>query len=680
MLRFGTFELDATTGELRKHGIRRPLQGKPFQILQALLETPGRVVTREELRQRLWPSDIYVDFDSGLNTAANRLRIALGDSAESPRYVETLARTGYRFIAPVEVVGAPAAHHEPMAVEGPSSRGGRRATMFAGIAAVSALFAMAVAWNGLHARSTVNYQFRQVTFRRGQVSGARFAPDGHSILYAANWDMGPRQLFLTSGVSPESRSLGFSDRSLASVSRSGELALLSIDGTMPITGGALSRVPMNGGAPLPVERNVMSADWMPSGGLAIVRATAGATQIELPAGQPIYRSSGWISNLRVSPKGDRAAFIEHPLRHEEPGSVKVVEPGRPARALTAEWASAGGLAWSASGDEIWFTATRGDGPKSLWAVGLGRQLRPIAQTAGTLTLRDVGPDGRILASRETRLLEMAAVVEGETAPRNLSWLDWSRVADVSEDGRRVLFDEGGVAAGGQFLVYLYRMEDGSTIRLGEGRAMALSPDGRSALTLHPEQRTRLRLLPLGEGKPMELPPTGLEYQWVRYFPDGRRLLALASAPGQPLRLYVLPPEGKPYAITPPGTIRNAAISSDGTKVALLSAEGKLLIYPTDASDAAATVVARTETLAPLLWTSSGWLYVQLLGAYSQIPARILRLHVSTGRLEPWREVGPMDPLGVNAITKVMLSADARTCVFNYRRVLSELFVAEVSAR
>jgi DNA-binding winged helix-turn-helix (wHTH) protein len=679
VLRFGTFELNAATGELRKHGVRRPLQGKPFQILQALLETPGRVVTREELRQRLWPSDVYVDFESGLNTAANRLRIALGDSAESPRYVETLARTGYRFIAPVEVVDARDAHGAP----GPAraSRDGRRSIGLAATAVVVVLVASAVIGNSLRAHTPLGYRFRQVTFRRGQISGARFAPDGHSIVYAANWDLGPRQIFQTSGVSPESRLLGFSDRALASVSRSGELALLSIDGTAPITGGALSRVPMNGGAPLAVDRNVMSADWTPSGSLVIVRAVSGVTQVEWPMGVPIYRTSGWISSLRVSPNGDHAAFIQHPLRHEEPGSIKVVDPSRPARSLTEEWASAGGLAWSPSGDEVWFTATHGEGPKSLWAVSLAGRLRPMAQTAGTLTLRDVAGDGRILASRETRLLEMAAIVADEASPRNLSWLDWSRVADVSDDGRLVLFDEAGVAASGRFLVYLHRMDDGSTVRLGEGRAMALAPEGRSALTLDPEQRTRLRLLPLGEGEPVELPETGLEYQWVRYFPEGRRLLALASAPGQPLRLYVLPTGSQPYPITPPGTVRHAAISADGAKVAILSAEGKLVIYPTDRADAVGTTVARPETLAPLLWTSGGWLYVQLLGAYSQMPAQIGRLHVASGRLEPWREVGPVDPLGVNAITKVMLSADARTCVFNYRRVLSELFVGEeVAAR
>ncbi|MEO7649217.1 MAG: winged helix-turn-helix domain-containing protein, partial [Bryobacteraceae bacterium] len=102
LVQFGGYELDIQTGELRKHGVKVKLQGKPFQILHALLEKPGEVVTREELKQRLWPGDTFVDFESGLNTAANRLRLTLGDSADSPRFVETLARSGYRFIGVVE--------------------------------------------------------------------------------------------------------------------------------------------------------------------------------------------------------------------------------------------------------------------------------------------------------------------------------------------------------------------------------------------------------------------------------------------------------------------------------------------------------------------------------------------------------------------------------------------------
>jgi cholera toxin transcriptional activator len=109
--RFGVFELDVTAGELRKSGVKLRLQEQPFQVLALLLERAGEVVAREELQQKLWPSDTFVDFDHSLNTAINKVREALGDSASSPRYVETLARRGYRFIAPV---------HDPIASGAPS--------------------------------------------------------------------------------------------------------------------------------------------------------------------------------------------------------------------------------------------------------------------------------------------------------------------------------------------------------------------------------------------------------------------------------------------------------------------------------------------------------------------------------------------------------------------------------
>ena len=116
--RFGVFELDLSAGELRKSGIKLRLQGQPFQVLALLLEHAGEVVTREELQQTLWPSDTFVDFDHSLNTAINKVREALGDSASSPRYVETLARRGYRFIAPVQnnsqnAVAAPVTPSDP---------------------------------------------------------------------------------------------------------------------------------------------------------------------------------------------------------------------------------------------------------------------------------------------------------------------------------------------------------------------------------------------------------------------------------------------------------------------------------------------------------------------------------------------------------------------------------------
>jgi DNA-binding winged helix-turn-helix (wHTH) protein/Tol biopolymer transport system component len=672
-VRFGVFELDSSNGELRKRGVKVKLQGKPLQVLRALLEKPGQVITREELQQRLWASDVFVDFESGLNTAANRLRIALGDSADNPRYIETLARTGYRFIAPVEVVKSSLGSID-------KRRHGRRLVASVAMAATAVLLVLGT-FRALRPAESGSLQFQQITFGRGQVWGARFAPDGQTIVYTASWDNGRRQLFLKNPFSTEARSLGFDELRLVSVSRSGELALMSFDGTVPITGGTLSRVSMNGGSPMPVEHDIMSADWSADGhDLAIVRALTGANQLEFPIGRPLHKTSGWISSIRISPDGNSIAFVEHPVRHDTQGSVKLAELGRSVRALTGLWANVGGVAWHPSGREIWFTASRDGDPKSLWAVSTSGKVRSLAQIAGSMTLRDISKDGRALVSRETQRLEMAAVIAGETKQRDLSWHDWSRVADVSADGGTILFDESGIAAGPQYVVYIHRLDDQSTVRIGEGRAMALSPDGKFALALGTQERTRFRLLPIGEGTAVELRPTGLEYQWARFFPDGKRLLALASEPDQPLRLYVQPLTGKPFPITPPMVVRNVAISPDGTNVALLSPDGRLAIYPVVDQGAPPRIVPTTGALAPLLWTDDNYLYVQELGAYTQIPSRISRLNVATGGIHSWREVAPADPLGVNAITKVMLSQDTRTVIFNYRRVLSELFVASASPR
>src|SRR5246127_4754478 len=121
-LRFGVFELDLRAGELRKHGLRVRLQEQPFQVLATLLEHPGEVVTRKELQKKLWPADTFVDFDHGLNKTINKIREALGDSAESPRFVETVARRGYRFLAEVKAADtAPVHSPEPATQPHPSA-------------------------------------------------------------------------------------------------------------------------------------------------------------------------------------------------------------------------------------------------------------------------------------------------------------------------------------------------------------------------------------------------------------------------------------------------------------------------------------------------------------------------------------------------------------------------------
>ena len=670
LVRFGVFELDLDAGELRKQGVRLQLQPKPLQMLAVLLERPGEIVTREELRRRLWDDDTFVDYESGLNTAANRLRLKLGDSADTPRYVETMARSGYRFIAPVERIDW---EPPPPVSKQPEPRSSALRWYLA--AAAIAIAVAALAYFATRTKAPAQARFRQLTFRRGQVLGARFTPNGQDILYAAQGDQDPRRLFLTSRMSPESRALGFEDMTLVSISRTGELALLSSSGTMNIAGGKLFRAPMNGSDPSFVDQGIMTAEWSHDGAkLALVRAVKGRNQIEYPAGNVIYSTSGWVSNLRFSPVSEALAFVEHPVRHDDAGHVRLIAAGATSL-LGGDWVNISGLAWHSSGKEMWFTASRDEGPRSVWAVSPSGKLRSVASAPGVLTLRDIAPDGRVLISRDVRRLEIAGKLTGDVAERDLSWLDWSRVQEISSDGSLILFDESGEAAGGHSLAYVRKTAGGAVTRLGEGTAGALSPDGKSALLIA-EDRKSLRLVAVDGGTPKTLPDTGLSYQWVKYFPDGRRLLTLGSLPKQGLRLYVQSlDDSKLTPISPEMMVRNAAISPDGERVAILSADNRLLVYPADGGEP--HQIPAAEPLAPLRWSKDGeWIFVQRLSRYTELPARVFRVRARTGEIKLWNDISPADPMGVNSVTGVSIGPDERSYVYSYRRVFSELYLVE----
>ena len=644
----------------------------PFRILTALIENPGAVVTRDDLRRRLWPEDTFVDFERGLNTAVNRLRLALGDSAEQPRYIETVARTGYRFIAPVMPL-----HPLPKAATpektSPQPRHPRlRYMLLVATAFCLALIAIVAARWGTSARPV---RFTQLTFARGRVSSARFTPDMQSIVYAAQWTGESQRFFQTDRTSGTSRPLGFEDMMLASVSAAGELALLSGRGTMNIAGAMLSRVAINGGPAEPIEKNIFAADWSPDGRhLALVRVTPGAQQVEFPTGRVLYRAAGWIGGLRVSPAGDAVAFIDHPVRHDDAGAIKTVDIAGHARTISSGWASAGGLAWK-NAREIWFTATRDRTPRALWSVTTDGRLRGIGQAPGVLTLQDIASDGRVLLTLESRRLEMAGRVAGDPAERDLSLTDWSRVQQLSTDGSAVLFDESGEGVGAHPVSYLRRMRTGEVIRLGEGLAQGFSADERTALILG-ESRHVLTLAPLAGGPRSTLARSGLEYQWVRPFPSGDRLLALGNAPGHPLRLYVQSiASGQAEPLTPPLMVRNVAISPDCALIAWLTPEGELALYSTERRSV--RVIPSTEPLAPLRWSRDGtWLYVQHLRSRTQSSADVSRIDPSNGELRPWKHLTPRDPAGVNSITGVAIAGDEQSYVYSYRRVLSDLYVAE----
>ena len=665
VVQFGPFELNLKTGELRRQGIKVKLQPRPLHVLRALLRTPGDVVTREELRREVWPDETFVDFESGLNSAVNRLRVALGDSAEHPRYIETLSRSGYRFVGSLN---APAIPPSRAKTEHFSST-----RIWIAIAVACISITVGGAALVLRQPRTSPVHFQQVTFGRGQVSNARFG-SSKEVVYVAQWEHAPRRLFIADLRSPVPRPLGFDESTLQAISPSGELALLRSDGTMNIAGGTLSRAMMNGGPSTLVAHHVFGADWSRDGNrMALVRVVDGAQQLEFPPGRVLYRTPGWLGNIRVSPFDDRIAFVDHAVRHDDAGAIKIVDEEGKQEAVSAGWASVSGLAWKST-REVWFTATRDAAPRSLWSMNMAGNVRSVGQAPGNLTLRDIAPDGRVLVTVESRRLEMAARISQEENERDVSLTDWSRVQQLSGDGSLLLFDESGEGSGSHPVSYVRNTRTGEVVRLGEGYAQGFASNDASALLIS-EDRKQLLMVPVSGGAVSALDDGGVKHQWVRFFPDGEYLLALAARPGEPLKLYVRPLRGtKSVPITGPLMVRNVAIAPDGKTVAALTPEGKLALFRVPSGEP--TYLPSDGPLAPIRWSSDGeWLFVQHLRQQNSSTAEVSKVRVATGDMRHWRTIAAADPIGVNSITGIVISDDERSYAYSYRRVLSVLYVA-----
>jgi eukaryotic-like serine/threonine-protein kinase len=515
--------------------------------------------------------------------------------------------------------------------------------------------------------------FRQITFRRGVLSSARFGPDGQTILYSADWDGSSSQLFLANTVSPESKSLGFKAAGLASVSLSSELALISMDWSKDYQGRILSRVPLNGGAPLKVATGIAGADWGPDGkSLAVFRMDNRESVVEYPLGKVLYRTAGWISDLRVSPQGDSVAFLEHPLRADDAGLVKFVDSRGVARELSGNWASAGGLAWSPSGQEVWFAAGETGVRRAIYRVSLDGKLRHVASLPGTLTLYDISKTGSVLLRIDRSRLVLAASSGDGSRERDLSWFDWSRVQDLSADGKLLLFDETGDGGGAEHSVYLRNLETDSTVRLGDGQALGWSPDLKWVLALNAKKPMYLSLLPIGPEVPRTLSGGGLKYNWARYFPDGQRLLVAGNFPGKPLRLFVQPINGgQPAPLNPDVYLNWAAISPDGKQIAGVSQDEKTVVFPASGGELRALPIPFSAV--PLRWSADGKsLFVSQLTNWASM--RIFRFDFATSQCRLWKEVTPSDRVGLDGILALSISADERCFAYSYMRVLSELFV------
>jgi sugar lactone lactonase YvrE/predicted Ser/Thr protein kinase len=581
---------------------------------------------------------------------------------------------------------APSSASPPVAT---AAQAGTKKRPIAALLAVSALVALAV---GVFAGKMIFSSgqapppvYRQLTFRRGSIRSARFAPDGQTILYSAAWQGNPTDVFTARPEAPESRSMGLSRTQLMSVSNTAEMAVLlnsKAIGTW-VNMGTLARAPLAGGAPREVLEHVQWADWSTDGAnFLVVRDVGGMNRLEFPVGKTLYQTGGWIGHPRISPKGDLIAFADHPLQGDDNGSLSIVDMSGHYKVLAGEWFTIQGLAWAPDGKEIWFTASKSGTDRTLYAVSLDGKQRIIARLPGALMLFDIAKDGRVLLVRASWRRELMGVTP-DGKQRELSWLDYTYPGELSADGKTLLFDEEGgggslaysKSGGFTYGVYLRKTDGSPAVLLGEGSALALSPDGKWAITQSQGSPAQLRILATGAGQARDLTNDNINHNWAHWFPDGKRILFSGNEPQKGEQLYVYDlASSKSQPITPEGVNGNSfAISPDSQSAAAIGPDQRGYLYPLGGGEAR-VISGLNPGEQPITFSTDGKsLYIYQPG---ELPAQVYRLDLQSGQRKLWKQLMPTDPAGVENIGPILMTPDAKECVYGYHRMLADLYLVE----
>jgi tRNA A-37 threonylcarbamoyl transferase component Bud32 len=537
------------------------------------------------------------------------------------------------------------------------------------VVAIVALAAGLVGGRTLAAPGASSVRYTQKTFSEMVISLARYSPDGRTLLFSAGPQDRPPELFVIRPDYLEPQPLAQQQLHLLSVSSQGELAVLTrpVNVVFKIMRGTLARMPIGGGAPRDLVEGVRDAAWTPDGaGLAIIRDVGGADRLEYPIGTVLAQTAGWFSDPRFSPDGRQVAFLEHPWKWDDRGTIHLVDlAGKRTVLDTTEYSRITGVAWARDGREVYFSAKT---PSAHQAVILG--IRPggspreVLNGAGDLHVQDVAPDGRWLVTREVTTQQLLVQTPADSAPRPAGWLDFPFSPVISRDGALVAFGEASTESGVNYSVMMRDTKGGRAVRLGEGYPLEFSRDHASVLAIVPLRPGRLVIYPTGAGTERVVPTAGMmtldvggwahDERSVWYCGNaagkGRTCQLKALAGGAPVRYH-------PGALGP---------SPDG-RFALVGSRGHWLLVSPSTGDTIRAVPGTTAADVPHRWGPDGrsiW-----VGRAGVVEA----LDLSSGA----RTRLASDPSVARATSGVskglVLADDPGTRAFLPARVASELF-------
>jgi serine/threonine protein kinase len=500
----------------------------------------------------------------------------------------------------------------------------------------------------------------------------RFMPDGQTLIYSSALTGNTPALFESRADTAIPRQFGPPATHLLAISKSGELAVMTNARFVAhrLMFGTLARMTVDG-APRPIADDVREADWLPDGSdLVVVRVVNESDRLEFPMGHVVSTTAGYFSDPRVSPDGKLVAFMEHPVKFDNRGWVKVVDRNGNVTSIAGEFSAEEGVAWSADSRTVFFAAVRSDHTDyeihNAPADG-SAPFTTVLSSAGSLMVLDRAPDGRMAVARTDNTYAVAARANGG-AELDLTILDQSWGPSLAPDGTFVTMTDGN--SGDDYGVVLRRLDGSPAARLGDGNAGELSPDGRW-VTANIFSTGRCLVYPTGAGRtvPIEMGPLQ-QCATAAWFPDGKSLMIVGNEPGKPARNYRASfPGGTPEALLP-----------EDQQVRAISADGRhLLVFHPDATFTELEIGASSTPVKGLRardlvldWSSDR--QSATVWERGTMPAVVARVNLATGERTKITELAPANQTGVLSVGPQVFRNNGRDYAYGYVRMVSTLYL------
>ncbi len=518
------------------------------------------------------------------------------------------------------------------------------------------------------------FQFERKTFREQTIFTARFMPDSKTIVYSGAVKGNQPQLFVIRPQYPEPKPIGPPGVHLLAISSQGELAVLSnarFTGHHRLFNGTLARMPLEGAAPREIMDDVREADWSPDGNqLAVIHEVGGTDQLEYPIGKVLHESAGYLSDIRVSPDGKLIAFMEHPARWDDRGSVNVVDTEGHARELSGGYWGMEGMAWAPNGRTVLFSVSVNGSDYVVRESDLQGHLLATRQNVGLVVVHDVARDGTWAVTRDDTPVRLLFRAAGSAQDVDLSWLDGGLSPILSGDGKTLFFTDQSVAAGPNYGVALRPTTGGEITRLGEGTASDLASDGKSVLVVVFSTPPRLMKYPVGAGQPVQLDRGGMEnISDAHWIADGPRVLLSGNKPGEAPRCFILDPSsGQIQAVGAEGILTGTPAPDGNSFIA--QSQSDWTVFPMAESGEGRKVPGMTTRDYLVRWSPDA----RAVHVFhrSEVPSLVERVDIQTGQRETVALLGDTNQPGLVSIISVSLADDLRTLVYgawNYSSVL-----------